>query len=99
MLQGLEDRVAVITGSTRGWGRGVAEALASRGARVVVNGTTPAGVESAAAAINAAGGTALGVAASVDRPEEAERLMGAAIETYGGIDILVNSTGLTCPAT
>jgi len=92
----LENRVAVVTGASRGIGRAIAIELARRGARVVVNYQHSA--EAAAevvAAIEAEGGTALAVQADVSDLEQAQALIQAALEAYGQIDILVNNAGVT----
>ena len=91
----LDGKRAVVTGSGRGVGRAYALALAAEGARVVVNSTTPAMVDAVVAEIRAAGGEALACPASVADWEGAERLIGAAVEAWGGLDILVNNAGIT----
>jgi NAD(P)-dependent dehydrogenase (short-subunit alcohol dehydrogenase family) len=89
------DRVAVVTGSSKGWGRAVAQALAGSGVRVVVNGLTkPDDMEETVSAIRAAGGEATGVIASVATRDGAEAIIGRALEAYGRIDILVNNAGI-----
>ena len=90
------DKVAVVTGSSRGIGRAIALRLAAGGAKVVVN---YRGNESAAAEvvdqIQAAGGEALAVQADVSDPAQAEALIASAKKAYGRIDILVNNAGTT----
>jgi 3-oxoacyl-[acyl-carrier protein] reductase len=90
------DRVAIVTGSSRGIGRGIALRLAKEGAKVVVN---YRGSEAAAAEvvgqIKADGGEAIAVQADVSQVAEAQRLIDAAKKTYGKIDILVNNAGTT----
>lgn len=91
-MQGeLEGRVAIVTGSTRGLGRAVAERFAREGARVVVNGRSPADVESVAKAV---GGDAIGVAADIGQSAEALKLVEAARDAFGRVDILVNNAGV-----
>jgi 3-oxoacyl-[acyl-carrier protein] reductase len=88
----LLDRVAIVTGSTRGIGRAIAERFAREGARVVVNGRAGADAEAVAKQI---GERALPVAANLTDSAEAERLVARALETFGRIDILVNNAGVS----
>lgn len=92
------DRVAVITGSSRGIGFAVARSLADQGATVVVNGRDRDTVESAASAIRAAGGRAVAVVGSPARPAVAEALVAAALDRPGRFDILINCAGAAEPA-
>lgn len=87
-LRGL---VAVVTGSTRDIGRGIALRLAREGMRVVVNSRTPEAVEAAAAEVAALGGEVLAVVADVGVPEDIERLFAQTLERFGGVDLLVNN--------
>jgi len=95
----LENKVAVVTGSSRGVGRAVAEAYGREGARVVINYSSSAGAaEEAVAAIEAAGSEAVAVKADVANEAEANALIQAAMDNFGGLDILVNNAGFTRPA-
>ena len=92
----LTDRVAVVTGASRGIGRGIALELAKCGATVVVNYYANAdAANEVVAAINSAGGKASAVKADVRNLSEAEALIKATTEQYGKIDILVNNAGTT----
>jgi len=92
----LKDRVAVVTGSSRGIGRAIALKLASLGAKVVVNYRTNAeAAREVVEAIGALGGQAMAVQADVADADDAKRLIRAAQTTYGGLDILVNNAGTT----
>jgi 3-oxoacyl-[acyl-carrier protein] reductase len=94
----LEGKVAIITGSGRGIGRAAAELFARHGARVVVSDIDPQPAEEAAASIRAAGGEALSLAGDVTDREFAGRIVGAAIEQFAGLDIIVNNAGYTWDA-
>jgi NAD(P)-dependent dehydrogenase (short-subunit alcohol dehydrogenase family) len=90
----LTGRVAIVTGSGGGLGRTHALALARRGARVVVNDMSAAGVDATVAEITAAGGEAVGCVCSVtDRQAVADMVQGA-VHRWGSIDILVNNAGI-----
>jgi 3-oxoacyl-[acyl-carrier protein] reductase len=91
----LKDRVAVVTGGTRGIGLAIARALAEDGASVVVSGRDAGRLEQAARELEAVGAAALAVAADVAKREDADRLVEAARERFGRIDLLVNNAGIT----
>jgi len=92
----VSDKVAVVTGSSSGVGRAVAELLARRGASVVVNYAHSAeDAEAVVASIRAAGGTAHAVRADVGRDGDCRALIRSAVETYGALHILVNNAGMT----
>lgn len=92
----LTGKSAVITGGSRGIGRAIAEEMARRGARVVVNYARDAeGAAAAVEAIRAQGGEALALQADVSDFKAAEGLIKAAAEAFGGVDILVNNAGTT----
>lgn len=92
----LTDRVAIVTGGSRGIGRGIALELAKRGAKVVVNYHANAdAAQETVKAIEALGSAALAVQADVGTLGDAEKLVKAAVDTYSKIDILVNNAGTT----
>ncbi|MBB4660514.1 SDR family NAD(P)-dependent oxidoreductase [Conexibacter arvalis] len=91
----LAGKVAVVTGSGRGIGRAVAVKLASAGARVVVNDLEAEHAQSTVAAVEAVGGRALAVPGDVREEGFGERFTGAAMEAFGGLDIVVNNAGFT----
>ena len=95
MSRKLEGKVALVSGSGRGIGREVALKLAGEGARVVVNDLDDGPAEETMAAIRALGGEALACNGDVTAEGFAERFVGAAIETWGGLDIVVNNAGYT----
>lgn len=91
-----EDKVAVVTGSSRGIGRAIALRLAEGGARVVVNfRRDEAGAEEVVAQISAGGGRAIAVQADVSDVKQAQTLIDSAKATFGRVDILVNNAGTT----
>ncbi len=103
MAERLKDKVAIVTGAGRGIGRGEALALASEGAKVVVNdfggsvdgtGGDLAPADEVVAEIKAAGGQAVANYDSVVTVEGGENIVKTAIDTFGRLDILVNNAGI-----
>ena len=91
----LAGKVAVVTGASKGICAGIARSLAAEGAAVVVNyASSKAGAESVVASIEAAGGKAVAVSGDVSKAGDARRIVEAAIENYGRLDILVNNSGV-----
>lgn len=95
MTRKLEGKVALVSGSGRGIGREIALKLASEGARVVINDLDAEPAQQTVADILAAGGVATGCVGSVTEPGFAERFVGTAVDTWGGLDIIVNNAGYT----
>lgn len=95
MTRKLEGKVALVTGSGRGIGRAIAMKLASEGARVVINDLDAGPAEDAVAAIRAIGGEAVSCPGSVTAPDFAERFIGTAVDTYKGLDLIINNAGYT----
>ena len=92
----LENKVAVVTGGSRGIGAAVALELASRGAAVVVNyNSSPDAANDVVKKIEEAGGKAAAFQADVSDFKQAEGLIKFAIETFDGLSILVNNAGIT----
>lgn len=92
----LENRVAVVTGGSRGIGRAIALEMARRGASVVVNfNKSPESAEKVVAEIASAGGKAAIYQADVTDPAAAQNLIRFAVDTYGDLHILVNNAGIT----
>lgn len=90
----LRDKVAVITGGGRGIGRAVALGFARQGAAVVVAARSVGEVEQTVRAVEADGGRALAVACDVTDEQAVRGLIGAALERFGRIDVLVNNAGV-----
>jgi NAD(P)-dependent dehydrogenase (short-subunit alcohol dehydrogenase family) len=86
---------AIVTGSSRGIGRGIAERYAADGYDIVVNyHTSEADAEETAERVRDAGQEAVVVGADVSEPEAAERLVDRCVEAFGGVDQLVNNAGI-----
>ena len=94
----LEGKTAIITGAGRGIGRAAAELFAQNGARVVLSDIDPVPAEQAVGAITAAGGQAISVPGDVTDRAFPDLIVNAAIEKFGGIDIIVNNAGYTWDA-
>jgi glucose 1-dehydrogenase len=90
----LRDKVAIVTGATKGIGLACAQEFASEGAKVVLAGRTEPLGEAAAEGIRAAGGDAIFVPCDVSRKEQVDSLVQATVQHYGRIDIVVNSAGV-----
>lgn len=92
----LTNKVAIITGASRGIGRAIAIDLAARGASVIVNyNSSEAAANEVVSVITAAGGKATAFKADVSKIDQAQALIKAATDTYGKLDILVNNAGTT----
>ena len=95
----LKDKIALVTGSSRGVGRAVALGLAKQGANVVVNYTSNENAANEVVeTIQSMGRKAITVKADVAQKAEVENLVNSAIDTFGRLDILVNNAGFTRPA-
>jgi len=86
------DKVAIITGSTRGIGRTIAQRLYEEGAKIVICGTNEEVVKSETARYN---GSAIGVRANVAVAEDVANLVANTVEAFGRVDIVVNNAGIT----
>lgn len=91
---GLDGRVALITGGTRGIGRATALRLAAEGAHVVVTARGQERIDETVAAVRAVGrGDVLGIAADANIAEDLKRVLASAVDRFGHLDILVNNVG------
>jgi glucose 1-dehydrogenase len=93
----LQNKVAVITGSSRGLGYAIAEAYAREGAKVVIASRTQNAVDKAVRKLRENGAQAEGLACNVADLQQVEALAGFAVQKFGRIDIWVNNAGLSAP--
>ena len=92
----LTGKVAIVTGAGRGIGAAIARKLAQEGAKVVVNyGSSAEAASRVVAEIEAAGGMAIAVQASVADQSQVDSMVKQAVDSFGTIDILVNNAGIT----
>jgi 3-oxoacyl-[acyl-carrier protein] reductase len=91
----LKDKVAVVTGASKGIGAAIAKALAAQGASVVVNyASSKAGAETVVKDITKAGGKAVAAGGDVSKAADAQAIIDTAIKQYGRLDVLVNNSGV-----
>lgn len=93
-LFSLENKVALITGSTKGIGKSIAERMAEQGARVVISSRNQEACDEVANSINANGGEAIAVACNINYPEQLQNLVQATLDKWGKIDSLVCNAAL-----
>jgi len=94
--QHLQDKVAIVTGASRGIGKAIALELASQGATVVVNyAKSSSAADAVVEEITAAGGKAIALQADVAKSEEVDNLVDSTKQKFGHIDVLVNNAGIT----
>jgi NAD(P)-dependent dehydrogenase (short-subunit alcohol dehydrogenase family) len=93
MELGLDGRSCVVTGATRGVGLATAERLCREGARVLLVARSPDALKEAASRCAEAGGEAGGLELDVTEPDAGDRMVAAATERFGGLDVLVNNAG------
>ena len=92
------DRVALVTGASRGIGRAIARALAEAGADLALVSRTPGATQEAAAEdVRATGRKAQTITADLSQPGECERMVREAVDAFGRIDILINNAGIAIP--
>jgi len=93
MELGLDGKVAIVTGGSEGIGRATAILLAQEGASVVIGARRPGPLDEAKAAIEAVGGDCLALSTDVTPDADCQRLVEAATDRFGGVDILINNAG------
>ena len=91
----LSDKVAIVTGASRGIGRVIALALASQGAKVVASARNAEALAELIAKIKSQGGDALAVVGDVAVEDDANNLVKKAVEAYGQVDVFINNAGIT----
>lgn len=95
MATKLQNKVAVVTGASKGIGAEIARQLAADGASVVVNyASSKAGADKVVADITGKGGKAVAVKADVAKPEDIKSLFAEAVKAFGRVDVLVNNAGI-----
>ena len=90
----LNGKTAIVTGSARGIGAGIAVTFGRAGANVVVNGLSADSCKDTVKQITDAGGKAIGVGADVSKAADVQAMVDAADKQFGGVDILVNNAGI-----
>lgn len=94
MFASLQGRSAIVTGGSKGIGRGIAEILARAGVNVVITGRNQSDIDTAIAGLAQAPGTVTGVAADVASPDDCRQVVAAAVERHGGLDIVCANAGI-----
>lgn len=94
--EGLVEKVAIVTGASRGIGRAVAKLLAAEGAQVVVNyARSSEAAKAVVSEITQSGGSAIALQADVSQADQVDSLVKATMDKFGRIDVLVNNAGIT----
>jgi 2-hydroxycyclohexanecarboxyl-CoA dehydrogenase len=86
-----EGKTAIVTGAGQGIGRAIATVFAERGANIVINGRTAAKLEAVTAELEAIGAKVVSVVGDVARRQDVDATVAAAVEAFGGVDILINN--------
>ena len=93
----LDGKVAIVTGGSRGIGRGIAARFAQEGARVVITARGATALAATAREIEAAGGTVLAVPGDAGLKADVEATFARVLDTWGTVDVLVNNAALASP--
>jgi 3-oxoacyl-[acyl-carrier protein] reductase len=94
MFNSLHGRSAIVTGGSKGIGRGIAETFANAGVNVVITGRNQSDIDATVAALADSPGSVSGVAADVTSPQDCQRLVDTAVERNGGLDIVCANAGI-----
>ncbi|OBC14553.1 3-oxoacyl-ACP reductase [Mycobacterium sp. 852013-50091_SCH5140682] len=94
MFASLQGRSAIVTGGSKGIGRGIAETFANAGVNVLITGRSQADLDKAVADLSGAPGKVSGLSADVSSPEDARRVVAEAVEQHGGLDIVCANAGI-----
>ena len=90
----LKDKVAIVTGAASGFGAGIAQRFAAEGAKVVCADLNGDGAEQLAGSLKDGGGQAVAVQADVTVSDEVKGMVDAAVESFGGLDVMINNAGM-----
>jgi len=90
-----EGKIVLVTGSGQGIGLAAVRAFAARGAKVVINDVSEEALEKAVGELRATGALCLGVQGDTSKKADVDRMFGAVVEEWGGLDVLVNNAGIT----
>lgn len=94
MFNSLQGRTAIVTGGSKGIGRGIAETFAAAGVNVVITGRTQSDIDATVAALAGQPGTVSGLAADVSSPDDCASVVAAAVQRYGALDIVCANAGI-----
>ena len=90
----IQKKSFIVTGATRGIGRGLAEMLVRNGARVAINGRNRKNLEATGAALRKSGGDVLSILGDVGSDRDAQRIVAATLREFGKIDVLINNAAI-----